>query len=309
MKRILHLTIIAIAFCACSTRQEKGDIQVSTNRNSDKFDTKKDTSNFIYSDSGKSSFIITAGDAISGYDFQTVETNYKLNFIALSGDYSDLKHYFAKYTTISKTCTGCEGQERTIKVELHPFDNPLQTNLNIEKDCDELTLNVHTYKTIKYGCCGAENELAIYDYKNKLIIEGDDKILLGDIPNSKIKLFAAWKNENKDTTVLGTLYICYNSSDRYAINIKGTLPSDRCSPFSPDVFIYTGNSDDKFRKENNEYTFWSLKKIDSKDKINNLTLNVSFDCDSIINLDTIVIPIISGKPFGKNDREQIISLR
>jgi hypothetical protein len=304
MTRLLHLIIIATLFCTCSNRQRQNNVDISVSS-----DNKKDTSNFLYSDSGQSTFIITAGDANSSYDFQTVETNYKLNFIALSGGYSDLKHYFAKYTTISKTCTGCEGQERKIKVELHPFDNPQHIDLTIEKDCDDLTLDVHTYKTTKYGCCGAENELAIYDYQNKLIIEGDSRILFGEIPNSRIKIFAAWKNGNIDTTILGTLYFCYNSSDRYAISIKGALPPDGCSPFSPGIFIYTGNPEDKFRKDINEYSLWSLNKLEEKEKINNLTLKVAFWCDSSLNIDTISIPIINGRPFGKIDKQQFISLQ
>lgn len=304
MTRILHLTIIAVFFCACSNRQEQNKAVISASS-----DSKNDTSNILYGDSGQSKFIITAGDANSGYDFQTVETNYKLSFIALSGGYSDLKHYFAKYTTISKTCTGCEGQERKIKVELHPFDNPKQTDLIIEKDCDDLTLDVHTYKTVKYGCCGAENELAIYDYQNKLIIEGDEKILLVNIPNSKINLFVAWKNYDKDTTIRGTLYFCYNSTDRYAVKIKNDVRSDNCTDISPDILIHTANTHDTYNKYNNEYHLWSLDKIDNKNQINNIQLKIAFDCDNATSLDTLKIPIINGKPFGKNERVQMISNR
>lgn len=268
-----------------------------------------DTTKIIYSDSDQSTFKITSGDSISGYDFQTVETNYKLVYIA-PHNYNSLKHYFAKYTTISKTCTGCEGQERMIKVGLNSFDNPQKTELTIQQDCDELTLAPRTYKTAKFGCCGAEDQLAIYDYNNKLIIEGDSKILLGEIPNSRLNFYVAFKNEYLDSTYLGTLYFCYSSSDRYTIKIESKpLPSDSCSPFSPDILIHSANVIDKFNKENNEYSFWSLNHIKSKDQINDLTLKVAYWCDSELNLDTLKIPIINGKPFGKDDRNQIIKFR
>lgn len=303
MKRLFLLTIYAVQLYSCADKHHH-DKQYNVSS-----DSKADTSKIIYADSGQSTFEILAGDTNSGYDFKTVETTYKLVFIAPHG-YSNLKHYFAKYTTTSKTCTGCEGQERNIKVELNSFDNPQKTELTIEQDCDDLTLDVLTYRTAKYGCCGAEDELAIYDYDSKLIVEGDSKILLGEIPNSHLKLYVAYKQEYKDTTTLGTLYYCYNSSDRYSIKIKSNpLPSDSCSPFSPDIFIYSPSADDKFRKDNNEYSFWSLNKIENKNKINNLTLKIAYWCDSALHLDTLAIPIVNGRPFGKEDRQQIISYR
>lgn len=281
-------------------------LQTNKHVNKDSSVNNSDTTKVIYSDYGQSTFILTSGDSISGYEFQTVETNYKLVYIALH-DYRSLKHYFAKYTTNSKTCIGCEGQERTIRVGLNSFDNPQKTELTIEQDCDDLTLDVRNYKTAKYGCCANEDQLAIYDYNNKLIIEGDSKILLGEIPNSRISFYVAFKNEYRDTTYLGTLYYCYDSSVRYSIKIESKpLPSDSCSPFSPDILIHSNNAIDKFNKENNEYSLWSLNHIKSKDQINNLTLKVAYWCDSELNIDTLKIPIINGKPFGKDDRNQII---
>ncbi|MCO5267489.1 MAG: cyclase family protein [Brumimicrobium sp.] len=151
--------------------------------------------------------------------------------------------------------------------------------MTIEKDCDDLILDVYTYKTIVYGCCGSEDELAIYDYQNKLIIDGDEKILIGDIPNSDIKLFAPWKNFDKDPKIRGTLYFCYNNEDRYAVKIKNSLLTNDCSEFSPDILINTENSQDTYNKYINEYQLWSLDKIENKNQINNLQLKIAFDCD------------------------------
>src|SRR5690606_14236955 len=104
-----------------------------------------------------------------------------------------------------------EGQERNIDIKLNSFDNPGETVRTINKNCDDLILGAHTYKSIVYGCCSGEDQIEIYDYESRPIIEGDSKIILGDIPNSGIRLFIAYKQESKDTTTLGTLYLSYSA--------------------------------------------------------------------------------------------------
>ena len=297
MRQILTILLLTIQLTSCVDKS-KSDVNVS----SDSLD-QLDTTKGIFIDSGVSRFEILSGEN-SGYDFKTIETNYKLVFLSL---YDELKHYFAKYLTTTKTCTGCEGQERNIDVRLNSFDSPAKTVRTINKNCDDLILDAHTYKTIVYGCCGGEDQLEIYDYNSKAIIEGDSKIILGDIPNSDINLFIAYKQETNDTTTLGTLYLSYSASDRYAIKIKSKpLPEDLCSLFTPDISVQTSDSRDKYSEANNEYTFWSLDKIDSQRDVNKLTIRITYDCESELNLKPIDIPIIGGKPFGKDSRDQEI---
>ncbi|MCX8473537.1 MAG: hypothetical protein ORN85_07805 [Sediminibacterium sp.] len=297
MRRFLIPTIFTLIFYACSDSPQH-DKTVS-----------QDISKIIYADSGQTKFIITAGDSNTRYDFKTIETKYKVVFIDLKNNYN-YKDYFAKYTTTSEFCRGCEGQKRTIKVELRSFDNPQKSALTIQKDCDDLTLNIPTYSTVKYGCCGEENQLAIYDYENKLIIEGNSKILLGQIPNSNLNLYVAYKPQFYDTAFIGILYFCYNSSDRYVIKIKSNpLLWDSCNLFSHDILIHTTSKKDIFQSVENEYTFWSLNEIKNKSQINNLTLKVAYWCGAEPILDTLVIPIINGKPFGNDERNQVINFR
>ncbi|HWW41410.1 hypothetical protein [Pedobacter sp.] len=302
MKRLPYITICTFTILGCSNIQNS-----DKNGNKGLSNPKVDSVKNVYADSGQSSFSILTGDSSTGgYDIKTVETTYKVVFIASHSD-KNFKHYFAKYTTTSKTCTGCEEQQRNIHVELGAFDNPQKTAFIIDRDCDDLTLDGMTYKTVKYGCCGAEDKLQIFDYGNKSIIEGDSKIITGLIPNSSLKFYVAFKPDYKDTTTLGTLYYAYNSSDSYAIKIKSKLlSSEDCFIPSSNVIIYSANSHDKLL-ENNEYEFWSLNNIKTEDLINNITLKFSCACYSDVSKDTLEIPIINGKPFGKDERQQVLT--
>lgn len=302
MKHLLLPIIITILLHSCTNKPHSENFSASENKTA--------SSKNIYTNTGESSFTITSGDTSNdGYDYETVEVNYKTDYIALDGD-RDFKHYFAKYTTTTKSCTACEQPERNIKVELNAFDDPKKTALTIQQDCDDLTLDAHTYKTAKYGCCGAEDHLAVYDYNNKLIIEGESEILVGDIPNSPVKIFVAYEVEQKDSTVLGTLYFCYNSSDRYAIVLKSdSLPASSCPRFVPDFSIDSRNTRDGFNPEKKEYTLWSLDAIKDKKQVNNLDLKIIYPCDYMSGNNVILIPIINGKPFGKDDRNQEITFQ
>jgi hypothetical protein len=293
MKQIPIILLVTIQLAGCVDKSKP-----VSNDNSEQPDTTKS----IYSDSGLSRFEILSGDDATGYDFKTVETNYKLVYLDLDGD---LKHYFAKYVTTTRTCTGCEEPQRNIEVKLNSFDNPATTVRTINHDCDDLILDVDTYKTIDYGCCGGEDQLEIYSYDRKSIIEGDSKITVGSIPNSDVRLFIAYKRETNDTTTLGTLYLSYSASDRYAIKIKSKpLPEDLCSLFTPDISVQTRDSRDNYFETKNEYTFWSLDKISNQVEVNGLTIRITYDCESKSNLAPIEIPIIGGKPFGRNARDQ-----
>lgn len=309
MKPALLMISISIFLSSCNSNVETTPIQSSDNSSATQVVTVRDTAKSIFADDGKASFNITSVDSNSGYNFKMIETNYKVAFIALH-DSRDLQHYIARYTSETKSCTGCEAQERRIKVELRPFEHPEKTDLTILQDCDELTLDVRTYKTAKYGCCGAEDELAIYDYENKKIIAGDSKIILGEIPNSPITMYISYKPEYQDSSLLGRLYLAYNSLDSYTLTIKSKpLSKDDCSPFSPRITVKSIHAQDKFEEVTNEYTFWSLDNITTTDQIKDLTIKIVYWCDKKLHMDPISIPIIKGKPFGKDDRNQFVEYK
>ena len=316
MRRLLSLIIGSIIIFSCeeksiSDKQEesvdtdtiKKELTYSeTNKNKEP-EISQNTGSYI--DKGEAFFEILSGNPENGFDFQSVETTYKLAYISANGDYKNLKNYIAKFISKTKSCTGCEGQSRKIKVGLYPFDNPKDAEIIIEKECDNIELNAHNYKATKYGCCAEENELGLFDYNHNTIINADNEIILSSIPNSGINMYFGFKKEIKDSDNLGTFFISYNSSEKYAIKIKTNKQlKERWTGFSPTIKIETDNPNDRFSQSENEYTFWSLDKVSSKILINGLTIKLDFDFGQSSKL--IEIPIIEGKPFGKDIKAQEI---
>jgi len=257
-------------------------------------------------DKSISSFQILSGNEKTGYDYQTIEVNYNVVFIILDGR-KELEHYIAKYTTTTKTCTGCEGVERNIKVEIYSFEDNSKPVMEIDKNCDKLEIFVDTYKTTIYGCCGAENNYEFFDFKHKSIIQADNQIILGRIPNSKVRFYIGFKQDFADTLNLGSLNFSYNSNEKYAVKIRTrkNLENDFL-PFSPDIEILSENEKDRFSKSDNEYTLWSLNKVSSKNSINNLVVKLTFPSENETTNNVISIPIVNGKLFGKDERIQEI---
>jgi hypothetical protein len=101
--------------------------------------------------------------------------------------------------------------ERKIRIEMTPYENSSRPEIVIEKECDEILLGKEYYEVVRTGCCGAENELELYYYESKLIIEGISSIIKCKIPNSPIEFFASFSKG---------LNISYSSSDQYFLDIK-----------------------------------------------------------------------------------------
>ena len=97
MRQILIILLLTIQIIGC-VDQSKSNTETS-DTTLDKIDSTKS----LFVDSGVAKFEILSGEN-SGYDYQTIETTYERVFLNLDGE---LKHYFAKYLTTTKTCTGC----------------------------------------------------------------------------------------------------------------------------------------------------------------------------------------------------------
>ena len=157
------------------------------------------------------------------------------------------------------------------------------------------------------------NHYEIFNYENKQIIEGDDKIVTGSIPNSDLKIYVGFTQETNDSTVLGTLYYTtYHPKkvlESFAIKIK-SKPSNvrKCETYWPKISLHTNKAIDKFDAYENEYTLWSLDKVESEDLIDNLTITFSIECTEKQDFKFLHIPIINGKPFGKDDKIQEMTL-
>jgi len=307
--KILLLVLVSVVLLGCKSKTRTQSDETQFEKPSFADTSSQKTSNAFFFDESVSSFQILSRDKDTGYEYETVEINYKVVYIIPDG-YEELNNYIAKYTTRSKTCTGCEGQERNIKVELYSFDAPNKLVMKIDKNCDELILFTNTYKTTIYGCCASENIYEIFDYKHKSIIQSDNQIILGDIPNSKIKLYVGFTKNLNDTQCLGSLSYSYNSDEKYTIKILTEKKlENNFLPFSPDIEIFGGNNDRKYSDFTSglvKYTFWSLNKILDKNSINNLTIRLTFPYDSGTVNNVIEIPIINGNLFEIGETTQEI---
>jgi len=212
--RFINMLVFLLVICFntsnISARQYKNDNEQIK---------KEIPSHPLFHDKGSSTFEIISGNNDTDFYYKIVETNYNTAFLGLP-DSDDWIHYIAKYITTTSSCTGCEGQVRDIKVELRSFGHPENIALTIDKKCDKIELNYSNYKTITYGCCGSENELEIFDYHQRSIIKADNEIILGSIPNSRIKFYTGCKQPIDDPHCLSILTIAYNNTDQYIIRIK-----------------------------------------------------------------------------------------
>ena len=265
----------------------------------------------IFTETAKSEFEILSKRDKNGFDYKIVASNFKPVSIQL--EEFDVRRYFAYIVTTTEKCTCVEGQERNIRIKIKAFDNPSNTIIEINKNCDAIDLQNHFYKTVKYGCCGHVNHYEIYDYENRQIIEGDDKIVTGSIPNSDLEIYVGFTQETNDSTVLGTLYYTTyhpkKNPERFAIKIK-SKPSNvrKCETYWPKISLQTNKAIDKFDGDENEYTLSSFDKIENENLINGLTIKFNIECTEKQNFKFLYIPIINGKPFRKNDRIQEMTL-
>lgn len=299
MKRALIILFTSFSFMSCKD-----------NRQETKHSHPPEVQS-IFTETAQSSFEILSKKSKNDFVYKTVESNFKPVSIQL--EEFDVQRYFAHIITTTEKWTGVEGQERNIRINIKAFDNPSKTIIEINKNCDDIDLQNHLYKTVKYGCCGHENHNEIFDYENNQIIEGDYKIVTGSIPNSDLKIYLGFTQETNDSTILGTLYYTIShprkNPERFAIKIK-SKPSNvrKCETYWPKILLQTNKAIDKFDATENEYTLWSLDKIESESLINNLTIKFSVECTEKQDFKFLHIPIINGKLFGKDDKIQEMTL-
>ncbi len=166
----------------------------------------------------------------------------------------------------------------------------------------------NTYKTTKYGCCGSEKFCEIYNYKNKQIIAGKGKIITGFIPNSSLTIYASFTQNLLDSTDFGTIHYSTTTEDKYDIKLKSNKKRNAACDINAEIAIQTNNKRDKFDANENSYTLWSLDKIENENDIENLTIQIQLQsidkCIGKMDSVPLKIPIIQGKPFGKDIKIQ-----
>jgi hypothetical protein len=254
--------------------------------------------------------IISRADKF-GYTYKSVESNFQNVSIQLDSNYD--KEYFANIITTTKKTLGIEGQERNIKIDIRTFEYPSKTLIEINKDCDEIDLQNHTYRSVKYGCCSNPNYYEIFNYNNKQIIRGNGKILTGFIPNSRLLIYASYVEEINNPNYNGILYFATTNNTSFAIKIKNKFLNNSKSGLVdicvPKITFKTNNKSDEFDSFENEYTLWSLDGIKNENTINQLTIKFKIECGENHNSKELSIPIINGKPFGKNDKIQYLIIQ
>jgi hypothetical protein len=215
----------------------------------------------------------------------------------------------------SKKNSKLEGGNASIKLVLHhlisidltPLNNDKFKPFSIKYDCDDIVLNSNYYETITYGCCGGETIHTCYLYNsNKEICEGG-VIKSYEIPSSpSIECFVGFESYppgSKDS-IPQFIFIGYNNGEMYKIKILSTQYFFRSMKFT------TGNPGDEFMGIlQTTQSIGSLCKIHSVDQINNLKISLTFmDFEHNEEEKVIEIPIINGKPFGKDEPEQTIEM-
>lgn len=81
-----------------------------------------------------------------------------------------------------------------------------------------------------------------------------------------------------------------------------------CDEIYPTILFQTNNPSDKFDANENVYTLWSFDQIDNEYLIDNLIVKFKLDCLENKDFKFLNIPIIKGKPFGKDDKIQEITI-
>ncbi|MFI5221537.1 MAG: hypothetical protein ACHQK8_04360 [Bacteroidia bacterium] len=260
----------------------------------------------LYTDSGRSSIQIDKLDSAGGWKYKTIETNYKIIF--LKPFHNEGEHYLAKYITVKNTSTKNETQNVSIEIELKPLSNPKAKTIFIKQHCDDLSLEHDIYYAVKHGCCGGPDVIRIFDYNNRMIVEGEDKIITANIPNSPINMYVALMHIYGKPGIWGILNISFNGENHYHILLKTEKPLiPDCDPGLPHLTVNSESPKDGFIGEKNQYDLWSLEKIKAVDLINHISVKLRFECDE--NIDLIEVPIVNGMPFGLPTRQQEVVMK
>ena len=250
------------------------------------------------------------------YLFEMVDVNYEVKDINLNETNNVSTLCIAKYITTSKYSThtypDLEYMVRNIKVELRDFYNPQETILSIDKNCHKIELGEQDYRAIIYSCCAVPDYIKIFDYNHRPIIQVHNEIIRCSIPNSPIEIYIGHYQDS----FLGTLHIAYNSDEKYEIKIK--YPKEKIIPHNISSITIVPENDEPYYsyhsgfKNETIYELESLDGIKNKNQINGFKIVLEykhfFSREHSLDILPIEIPIINGKPFGKDIKIQEVEI-
>lgn len=277
----------------------------------------------LYKDEGKSSIEYIKDKESGMLGVKIEESTYKTFYADILNN--DNNNYVAKLKTNTLKYFATEGQQSTISGEIYSLDNPKKIISRFSHTADEIYFETDHYLTIKYGCCASPNIPSLYDYKHRLIIDGENNISKADFysKGKVINMYTSIKSvyESKDT--IGLFTYAYSAEDKYQIYFLSQKKSSFCNDYS---LLYKAslknNAEVNMFSELNGmlsiYEFENLKDVHKITDINDIVFNIQYQCFSYSKepVDasladktyTTSIPIINGKPFGKSDRIQIVKV-
>jgi len=266
--------------------------------------------NYLILDSSMSFVKITKQEE-EHYEYEMLENNYSIEYLAPEGKFAN---YLQKrrIKTISSTVNDIVNRE--IQIELLPYESQNLKTIKLKEKCHKLELKEKYYNTYTYGCCAEPMKLAVFSYKREPIIFATDRIIRADIWNNP-KIDGFWfgfeitENNQKPLTI-GILTLSYGTNDIYKIEFVAKNEEDNLiekNSFTPQISIVSENTQDKMNYVEGVFQIMSLNKIKSFSEINGFAIEVLI-YNKNENPETISIPIINGKPFGKNERNQKLTI-
>ena len=297
----LNILIILISFfltcCVSKSNSKEEHLNKKTKKQLKLIDTSKNVK--LYHDFETASFEIITDEINSGRSYVINEITYAIVYISPNQHYNVGNPFIAKYFTKTEGCVHCEGLKKNIKIELSSFSKPENILFNIEKECHNIELESDIYKTYNYGCCLEQDIYEFLDYNNESIIKSNLGIITGKIPNSKIKFYVGFINDdhiNNSPHYSSSMFFSYSSKDKYVIKINS---NKKLEWMDLEIDISSDNESDYATNNDihKEYTFWSLNKIKKHEQINGIVVTLKHLGKKILE-----IPIVKGKPFGKNNK-------
>lgn len=325
MNKILHLILFVLILSSCNNSKvdelnkrvlelEKENSLMNDSINFFKEITKpslieKYETNLSKEDSAKIDIVYIDEDNsyFKTYDdsqYSSNEITYDILYIKpFEENKSSAYAYISKQTRQTLSCASCEGKNETIKVELSDFYEPNNIIFTTLKECNKIKLDYRIYKTFKYGCCLEENVIEYYDYYNNLIIRSNLDIISHHIPNSKIGFHVGYTVEGKKDDknfYNGTLTIAYDSNERYIIKTFTTIEQYW---YNTQLEVLSIDKSDNSIKET-QLDSWSINGIKQKEELNNIKVVLKISDTTVLE-----VPIIKGKPYGKNNRLHKVELK
>lgn len=163
-----------------------------------------------------------------------------------------------------KLIGGAEGQESKIKLTISNRDDEFQP-FEFTTEADELFIEGGIIKSVKYGCCGAEDSYKLFNSSTlKEVMSYKARLYQIEIPNSKIKGYIGYTSgsyypNDNGQMILGTLEFSDGKQllKKIHFETKSKELFDQVSRFVPEMEFIPLGERDKIKKEGQILILWS----------------------------------------------------